>query len=235
MAATNRDLLSMIQAGDFREDLFYRLAVITIKLPPLRERRSDIAMIAATLLAQINSDFAHQEPGYRHKFLSDSAKAFVSRDTWPGNVRELYNVLLQAAVMSDKDEIGADDLTAAIAEMPTGRRSKDDPLEIPNPRPPICSDCILEVQGFPLGRHVLASLAVGVTILTTGGNATAATLPSLRRRSVLLHRSRPSGDRGLPGTVAMLPRPHCRGFLHVERRVAQRARLLGSGWQPESP
>src|SRR5262249_32645815 len=67
VAATNRDLLSMIQASTFREDLFYRLAVITIKLPPLRERRSDIAIIAATLLAHINRDFARQNQAYRHK------------------------------------------------------------------------------------------------------------------------------------------------------------------------
>jgi len=69
VAATNRDLLSMVQDGMFREDLFYRLAVITIKLPPLRERRSDIATIAATLLGQINHDFERQELGYRHKSL----------------------------------------------------------------------------------------------------------------------------------------------------------------------
>jgi len=131
VAATNRDLLSLVQDGKFREDLFYRLAVITIKLPPLRERRSDIATIATTLLAQINRDFEYQEPGYRHKFLSDPAKTFVSRHTWPGNVRELYNVLLQAAVMSDRDDVGVDDLIAAMAEMPTGRLSMDNPLELP--------------------------------------------------------------------------------------------------------
>ena len=121
----------MVQENTFREDLFYRLAVITIKLPPLWERRSDIATIAATLLVHINRDFARQEPGYRHKCLSGAAKAFVSKYTWPGNVRELYNVLLQAAVMSDKDELGANDLSAAIADMPTGRPSIDNPLELP--------------------------------------------------------------------------------------------------------
>jgi transcriptional regulator with PAS, ATPase and Fis domain len=131
IAATNRNLMTMVQDGDFREDLFYRLAVITIKLPPLRERRSDIPNIATALLIQINRDFARQEPGYHHKFLSSSAKSFVSRHDWPGNVRQLYNALLQAAVMSDRDEIGIDDLQAAIAEMPEGRSRKDDPLELP--------------------------------------------------------------------------------------------------------
>jgi len=144
VAATNRDLLSLVQDGAFREDLFYRLAVITIKLPPLRQRRSDIATIAATLLTQINRDFERQEPGYRHKSLSAAAKAFVSRHTWRGNVRELYNVLLQAAVMSDQDEIGAEDLTAAIAEMPTGRLSTGNPFELPLG------------DGFSLAQHLEA-------------------------------------------------------------------------------
>jgi len=131
VAATNRNLLSMVQAGEFREDLFYRLAVITIKLPALRDRRSDAARIAANLLAQINRDFERQEPGYRHKSLSASAKAFVSKHAWPGNVRELYNALLQAAVMSNQDEIEVDDIKVAITEMPTGKTLKDDPLELP--------------------------------------------------------------------------------------------------------
>lgn len=131
VAATNRDLLSMVRDGAFREDLLYRLAVITIKLPPLRERHSDIALIADRLLAQINRDFAQQEPGYQHKFLSHAAKFFVSKHDWPGNVRQLYNALLQAAVMSDQEAIEVLDLQAAIAEMPTGPRSKADPWELP--------------------------------------------------------------------------------------------------------
>jgi transcriptional regulator with GAF, ATPase, and Fis domain len=131
IAATNRNLITMVQDGAFREDLFFRLAVITIKLPPLRDRRSDIPHIATALLAQINRDFERQEPGYRHKFLSGSARSFVSRHDWPGNVRQLYNALLQAAVMSDKDAIGVEDLHAAIAEMPDTRPRQDDPLELP--------------------------------------------------------------------------------------------------------
>ena len=131
VAATNRDLLSMVRDGAFREDLLYRLAVITIKLPPLRERHSDIAIIADRLLAQINRDFAQQEPGYQHKFLSNPAKSFVSKHDWPGNVRQLYNALLQAAVMSDQEAIEVLDLQAAIAEMPIGKLSKEDPWELP--------------------------------------------------------------------------------------------------------
>lgn len=116
VAATNRDLLAMVRTGTFREDLFFRLAVITVKLPPLRDRRTDIEAIAQRLLAQINADFASQEPGYTHKSLSASAKRFVVRHPWSGNVRELNNALIQAAVMVDGAEIHAEDLESALVD-----------------------------------------------------------------------------------------------------------------------
>lgn len=130
IAATNRDLLSMIQANTFREDLFYRLAVIVIRLPALRERRSDIPKIAEDIMERINIDFSVQEPGYEHKNLSESAKVFVSRHSWPGNVRELYNALLQSAVMSESNEITEEDLGAAIAEMPGFRFATSESADI---------------------------------------------------------------------------------------------------------
>lgn len=130
IAATNRDLLGAVENGKIREDLYYRLAVISIKLPALRERRSDIPALASHLLGQINADFAKREPGYKHKNLSASATVFVRRHTWPGNVRQLYNALLQAAVMAEGEELGPEDLAAAIAEVP-GAASRTDPMEFP--------------------------------------------------------------------------------------------------------
>ena len=120
VAATNRDLEAMIQSTGFRNDLYYRVAVITIKLPPLRDRRADIPVIAEALLARINEDFGRREPGYRPKSLSRSAISLISRHGWPGNVRELRNALVQSAVMSEEDEIGVEDLKAAITELPVG-------------------------------------------------------------------------------------------------------------------
>lgn len=131
IAATNRDLLSMIQRSNFREDLFYRLAVIVVRLPALRERRSDIPIIASDLMNQINQNFCVQEPGYEYKVLSDSAKSFMTRHSWPGNVRELYNALLQSAVMSDANEITAQDLREALADMPFSSLSTNASLELP--------------------------------------------------------------------------------------------------------
>lgn len=119
LAATNRDLIRAVRDGDFREDLFYRLAVISIHLPPLRDRRSDISELASALLAGINVEFAGaQEPGYEHKSVSSGANAFVRRYPWPGNVRQLRNALIQAAVMSSGPVIDRADIEAAVASFP---------------------------------------------------------------------------------------------------------------------
>jgi DNA-binding NtrC family response regulator len=108
------------------------LAAVTITLPPLRDRRSDIAKIAEHLLGQINQQFAVEEPGYNHKSLSATAIAFVKERVWPGNVRQLYNALVQAAVLTDGEKIGRRELAAALGEMPdTGdwiQRLTDRPL-----------------------------------------------------------------------------------------------------------
>jgi DNA-binding NtrC family response regulator len=117
VAATNRDLVREVKGQRFREDLYYRLAVITLRLPPLRERQRDMPLIAGTLLRQINRDFARQEPGYQDKSISATAMEFVKRHAWPGNVRQLYNVLLQAAVMAEGEKIGRGDLVAALGDM----------------------------------------------------------------------------------------------------------------------
>lgn len=121
IAATNVDLMDEVNTGGFREDLFYRLAVIKLKLPPLRDRKTDIPALADALLTEINADFRSQEPAYRDKSLSDPAKKFVTSYDWPGNVRQLRNTLVEAAVMACGDSIGVADIKAAIADVP-GRK-----------------------------------------------------------------------------------------------------------------
>ncbi len=148
IAATNRDLHAAIANGEFRDDLYYRLAVINIKLPPLRDRREDIPLLVQRLLAQINENFEKQEPGYRHKSISASAMAFVRKHHWPGNVRQLYNTLVQAAVMTDGDVIDRQDVADAIAEVP-GKPAVD-PLEQPLGDGFSLTDFLEEIQ-----RHYL--------------------------------------------------------------------------------
>jgi DNA-binding NtrC family response regulator len=132
VAATNRDLVADIRENRFRDDLYYRLAVISLHLPPLRERKKDIGLIASRLLDQINQQFrrqGHLEPGYKDKSLSADAMAFVKSYPWPGNVRQLQNALLQAAVMAAGDTIERGDILAAVGNLDVGRQVN--PLEYP--------------------------------------------------------------------------------------------------------
>src|SRR5262249_36230602 len=114
VAATNRNPIEEIRANRFREDLYYRLAVITVELPALRHRKPDIPLLVRAFVGQINEDFARQEPGYKHKRISTGAMEFVKRYSWPGNIRQLYNALTQAAVMAEGVDIERRDLVAVV-------------------------------------------------------------------------------------------------------------------------
>ena len=116
IAATNRNLQDEIKANRFREDLYYRLAVITLRLPTLRERSSDIPILAQAFLDRINQDFGLHEPGYEPKVMSSKAIKLICAYEWPGNVRQLNNALQQAAVMAETDLIDRADIVDAIGE-----------------------------------------------------------------------------------------------------------------------
>ncbi|MDD9981539.1 MAG: sigma-54 dependent transcriptional regulator [Gammaproteobacteria bacterium] len=117
VAATNRTLTQEITEGRFREDLYYRLAVAVLKLPPLRERPGDVGPLVDRLLDQINEESAH-EPGFRNKKLSASARNVLIRQSWPGNVRELLNTLRRAAIWSDGTTIETEDVREALLPVP---------------------------------------------------------------------------------------------------------------------
>jgi DNA-binding NtrC family response regulator len=106
ISATNRSLLDMVKEGRFREDLYYRLNVFPMTLPPLRARREDIPELARSFLAR----FAAEE-GKRVRGLTSEAMSLISRYDWPGNVRQLENALFRAVVLADGDEL-------TIAEFP---------------------------------------------------------------------------------------------------------------------
>jgi DNA-binding NtrC family response regulator len=101
ISATNRDLLADVQAGRFREDLFYRLEVFPIAVPPLRERPEDIADLARHFLARFSA-----EEGKRVSRISPAAMQLLAGYHWPGNVRQLENAIFRAVVLADGDEIG---------------------------------------------------------------------------------------------------------------------------------
>lgn len=129
VAATNRTLTDEIAVGRFREDLFYRLAVAVLKIPPLRERGGDLSLLIGHLLEQVNREAA-SEPGYREKHLSASAKNILLGHAWPGNVRELLNTLRRAAIWSDGATISSEEARAALLPMAprAGQNLLDRPL-----------------------------------------------------------------------------------------------------------
>jgi DNA-binding NtrC family response regulator/cytochrome b subunit of formate dehydrogenase len=110
MAATNRSLAEEVDAGRFRADLFYRLRVIPITMPPLRERTEDIEPLAKHFVAQFN-----RELGKRVRGVEPGALAVLARYPWPGNVRELKNVIERAVLLADGETLGTRELPPELA------------------------------------------------------------------------------------------------------------------------
>ncbi len=113
VAATNRDLETEIKAQRFREDLYYRLNVVHLHLPPLRDRGDDIVVLARYLLGRYAPEYGNKVRGF-----SPSAIAAVKRHRWPGNIRELENRIKKAAVLADKALLGPEDLGLNPDELP---------------------------------------------------------------------------------------------------------------------
>ncbi len=104
IAATNKTLIDEVAAGRFREDLYYRLNVVQVTIPPLRERREDIPALARHMLTRIA-----QQPGLRSLGITDEGQALLMSYDWPGNVRQLQNALFRAAVLCDGDALTRSD------------------------------------------------------------------------------------------------------------------------------
>jgi two-component system response regulator FlrC len=118
VAATNRDLRAMIDAGTFREDLYHRLAVFPIKLPPLRDRPADLLPIAKALLVKVAADLGRGVPK-----LAPAAEKKLVAATWRGNVRELANTLERAAILADGDVIAPEHVWVEDAPVAHGHAS----------------------------------------------------------------------------------------------------------------
>ena len=114
VAATNKDLRALIARGEFREDLYWRLAVVPVQVPPLRERREDIPLLAAHILARRRGAAKTSSTSARYPTaLAPDALARLMTYAWPGNIRELENVLSRAAILCDGEKIRAHDLDLA--------------------------------------------------------------------------------------------------------------------------
>ena len=127
IAATNKDLEEEIRRGTFRSDLYYRVNVIALHLPPLRERREDLPLLARYFLAREGA----KHPEAQEPFLSEESLETLMKYDWPGNVRELENALERAVVVAGGPEIKPEHLPERVVQAPTPRLV-DDPLP-PNP------------------------------------------------------------------------------------------------------
>jgi DNA-binding NtrC family response regulator len=180
IAATHRDLQADVIDGTFREDLFHRLAVGILQLPPLREREGDVQLLAAYLMDLINRDSA-LAPEWQEKFLSPHAKKFLQYYRWPGNIRELYHTLTRAAVWGHQAELSVEDI-------------KDNLLGIGSSRPdpsltPIAQGIDLDAFLLNIERHYLQE-----AMETAGGKKKkAAALLGIRNYQTLAHRLKKHG------------------------------------------
>ena len=120
ISATNRNLTEDVKAGRFREDLFYRLHVFPIAVPPLRERPEDIPELMRHFLARFSA-----EEGKTVRTVSGEAVALLSRHRWPGNVRQLENAMFRAVVLAENDCIGVDEFPQIAAQMSGGSAAAD--------------------------------------------------------------------------------------------------------------
>ena len=116
ISATNRDLSEMVAENQFREDLFYRISVIPLDLPPLRQRRDDIPLLADHFLARLNSSMSK-----RIERISDEALKKMESYDWPGNVRELENAMERAFILETSDELSAQHLPESVSTTPRMR------------------------------------------------------------------------------------------------------------------
>lgn len=162
IAATNRSLQTMVKAGTFREDLFYRLNVIHLQLPPSRERREDIALLANHFLQKFSSENQRDIID-----IDPTAMSILSAWSWPGNIRELSNVIERAVVMNTGAVIFADDLpdqfrspVSAITEVKptqTGERSLKEEIKREEKR------IIVEVLEQQDGNRTRTALMLGIS------------------------------------------------------------------------
>ncbi|HYB43472.1 MAG TPA: sigma 54-interacting transcriptional regulator [Candidatus Methylomirabilis sp.] len=164
IAATNRDLEQAVNVGAFRADLYYRLNVFTVRLPPLRERADDVQLLAEHIAAEIAPSLGREAVAF-----SDDALAALSAHPWRGNVRELRNAVERALIVSEGDRVTASDLGLSLPEPGPGMPAVDAP-----PPPPASPDLpgtlaewerrqIVDALGRAEGKKARAARYLGLT------------------------------------------------------------------------
>jgi DNA-binding NtrC family response regulator len=173
IAATNRDLAELVRAGTFREDLYYRLNVVTVTLPPLRERRQDIPLLVDHFIRRLA-----QRHGRGPIAIDPEAEVLLAQYDWPGNVRQLQNVLERAVVLAEQGVIGPEHLVAEVtsptpasslptASSPPLAAAVGAPGPAAGPTPVTLADVerehVLRVLESAGGRREVAAKALGIS------------------------------------------------------------------------
>ncbi len=184
IAATSRDLPALVREGRFRADLYYRLNVLPVRVPPLRERRSDLPALVETLL----EDLAQR--GHAPPELDDSALALLAAQPWRGNIRELRNALEQAALYSDRARLDAAGMEAVLRQSGLDAVA---PVLPPAPAQPQAADLLR-----PLAQQVaeLEQRAIAAALQATGGNKLATARLLGISRAKLYERLQPPASAG---------------------------------------
>ncbi len=153
ISATNRDLIADVKAGRFREDLFYRLHVFPISVPPLRQRTEDIPELARHFLARISA-----EEGKRVRGIDAEALALLAAYRWPGNVRQLENAIFRAVVLADGEQIGVNEFPQIAAQVgPDAHRRAADDRSLAGDRRRLAGRARGRQRGAELTTHVAAA------------------------------------------------------------------------------
>lgn len=153
VCATHRDLPAQVQAGTFREDLYYRISEITIRIPPLREREGDALLLARTFLDRYSEQHKRNLKGFTRE-----AVAAIEAHPWPGNVRELENKLKRAVIMAESNRISADELELSV---PDG--AADQPLQLREVRDAAERAAVQRALSLYNGNISQAAEALGVS------------------------------------------------------------------------
>jgi DNA-binding NtrC family response regulator len=158
IAASNKDLQELVKKGEFREDLFYRLNVVPVSIPPLRERKEDISSIADDFLMK-SASISGKAP----KRFSEGAIKRLKAYNWPGNIRELENIVERCVVITSHDVIDEDDLPAYILNPSEAERGKQPDSRLEDKIDSVEKDTIVKVLGQCGGNRTKAAQVLGIS------------------------------------------------------------------------
>jgi len=162
IAASSVDLRQMVSMGRFRSDLYYRLSVLPIELPPLRDRASDLEALCDHILEEIA-----RRSGRPQRELTATALAVLSSYAWPGNIRELHNVLEQVALNSDRPRLSAEEFTLVLPRVPSASRAGERPaLKLADIVADAERGAIRSALAAAEGKKILAAELLGISRAT---------------------------------------------------------------------